>query len=427
MSYEDWKEYKLGDFAEVQNGYAFKSNEFAKSGIPVIKIKNITSSRISLEDAQYYNAEISGRLKSFLINKNDILISMTGSHINQIASAVGKVGKYQHDFPALLNQRVGKVYIKNSLIGDHNFLYYFLNRFETQFKLATSAGGSANQANISPDQIKNLLINLPPLRVQRRIAAILSSLDEKIELNHQTNQTLEAISQAIFKEWFIDFNFPDNTGKMKDSELGKIPNRWKVGKLQDEGTFKNGINYSREENGDTEYSIINVRNVVENKFISKSLLDTIKINKKKAIPYLLQADDIVIVRSASPGESAIILMHEENLIYSGFTIRYRLTNKNYFLYYFFIFQSVRKVFDNLSNGTTLKNINQEMLKEFTVIIPEESLVLKFNKIIESLFNKVLTINQELRILTELRDTLLPKLMKGEIPIPEVEKQISAII
>lgn len=179
MSFNDWVNYKIGDFAEVQNGYAFKSNEFSDVGIPVIKIKNIESPKVNFEDCQYYNGEITERLKQFLVNRNDILISMTGSHLNQIASAVGKVGRYQYDFPALLNQRVGKVYVKEKSIASDDFLYYFLNRFETQLELVSSASGSANQANISPSQIKNLSINLPDLETQSRIAFILSSIDNK--------------------------------------------------------------------------------------------------------------------------------------------------------------------------------------------------------------------------------------------------------
>ena len=95
-------------------------------------------------------------------------------------------------------------------------------KFETQFELASSAGGSANQANISPAQIRNLPIVLPPVSTQRRIASILSSLDDKIELNRQTNQTLEGIAQALFKEWFVDFKFPGATGEMVESELGAM-------------------------------------------------------------------------------------------------------------------------------------------------------------------------------------------------------------
>jgi type I restriction enzyme S subunit len=91
MSFKDWTTYKLGDVADIQNGYAFKSNEFATSGIPVIKIKNIVSPNISLDDAQCFDGKITDRLKQFFIKRNDILISMTGSHLNQIASAVGKV------------------------------------------------------------------------------------------------------------------------------------------------------------------------------------------------------------------------------------------------------------------------------------------------------------------------------------------------
>ncbi len=297
------------------------------------------------------------------------------------------------------------------------YLYHFLtNRSTTDWLQYLAESRSGTFPQITFDQVADLDIKLPSLLEQSTIVAFIDSLDDKIELNRQTNATLEAMAQALFKEWFVDFNFPGATGEMQESELGEIPVGWRVGKLGSEGDFKNGINYSRDENGDTEFCIVNVRDVVANKFISKQNLDTIRIDQNKAIPYLLKANDILLVRSASPGETAILLKHENGIIYSGFTIRYRLTNKVYFLYLFFIFQSLKNVFNGLSNGTTLKNINQGMLNPYQIVFPSETIMRDFNRRIESIFQIIENNNQNSRTLVTTSDTLLPKLMRGEIDV-----------
>ena len=149
------------------------------------------------------------------------MVSMTGSHISQISSAVGKVAKYNLETGSLLNQRVGKIYPKENLL-DNKYLWYLVVQTEVQFFWGNKAGGSANQANISPSIIKSYQFISPSLPEQRAIAAVLSSLDDKIELLREQNKTLEVTAQAIFKEWFVNFNFPGAIGKMIDSELVKF-------------------------------------------------------------------------------------------------------------------------------------------------------------------------------------------------------------
>ncbi|HPN31156.1 MAG TPA: restriction endonuclease subunit S [bacterium] len=338
-------------------------------------------------------------------------------------------------------------------ISDNDFVYYLsrsdiVRRFAEQNMIGTSG-----RQRVSKDSFDNLEIEVSDLHTQTRISAILSALDDKIELNRATNKTLEEIAQAIFKEWFVNFNFPaspagrpdengnpykDSGGEMisREQSVGagssrpnntlssrpnvKIPKNWRVMKLGEIGCFKNGINYSRDENGESEYFIVNVRNIVESKFINKNKLDKIMIDKKKAKPYELLADDILIVRSASPGETAILLQNEDEIIYSGFTIRYRFDNKNLFFYLFFVFQNLKNIFNNLSNGTTLKNINQEMLNPHQVIIPDDLTIKLFNKIIIPIFNRIQCLNEQSDFIAQIRDALLPKLMNGEIDVSVVD-------
>jgi len=392
MGFEEWKEYRLGDFADVQNGYAFKASDFVNAGIPIIKIKNIASSQIKFEDVQYYNGKIAGKLEQFLIKKDDVLISMTGSNVNQMASAVGKVGKYQFDFPALLNQRVGKVYIKKSNIADHKFLYYFLNKFETQFELASSAGGSANQANISPTQIKNLSLILPPLNIQQRIASILSSLDDKIELNRQTNQTLEAIAQALFKEWFVDFNFPGATGEMQDSELGEIPRGWEIQKVSEVLEVKYGKDHKHLEPGNI--PVYGSGGVM--RFANRSLYE----NESILIPRKGTLSNLFYINKP--------FWSVDTMFYS----KIKLANGGKYLFHLLLSLNLA----SMNVGSAVPSLTTEILNNILVTIPSEELLSKYENVVSSLFNQREQNIEMNSSLTELRDTLLPKLMKGEINI-----------
>ncbi|GMN88847.1 restriction endonuclease subunit S [Francisella sciaenopsi] len=152
---EGWGVVTLKDLCTLQNGYAFKASDFSDNGsIPIIKIKNITPPIIDLNDSQCFSNSINEKLTKYTVKYDDILISMTGSGVNQLNSAVGQVGRYVAKNMSLLNQRVGKLIINNK---KHKlYAYFFLSHKDTQMNLLYSATGSANQANISPEQIINL-------------------------------------------------------------------------------------------------------------------------------------------------------------------------------------------------------------------------------------------------------------------------------
>jgi type I restriction enzyme S subunit len=200
----EWTSHNLGDLIEVQNGYAFKSKDFDEyNGTPVIKIKNVASGELRMDDIKYYPFAIEG-LERFVVSNGDILIALTGSHVNQPSSIVGKVARYTIDEISLLNQRVGKICSLNENKTDEDFIYWFFKQWEVTLELALNAGGSANQANISGSLIKKLELELPPLPEQKAIASVLSSLDDKIDLLHRQNKILEAMAETLFRQWFVE-------------------------------------------------------------------------------------------------------------------------------------------------------------------------------------------------------------------------------
>ncbi len=402
-----WKLSKLGEVADLQNGYAFKSSDFSDKGIPVIKIKNIISPRISIDDTQYYEGNIDDKLKQFIVKKGDILISMTGSHLNQIASAVGKVGKYQFDFPALLNQRVGKLYSKNSTVFDNDFLYYFISKFETQVDLVTSAAGSANQANISPTQIKNLELLIPPIKEQQSIASILSSIDGKIELNLLMNQTLEALAQAIFKEWFVNFNFPGFDGELADG----LPKGWRTEPIDVSIEFLNGLALQKfPQQNELDYlPVIKIRELRQGITTSSD-----KAGSNIPKQYIINDGDILFSWS---GSLDVVIWCEGKgaLNQHLFKVSSKVFPK--WMYYYWT-KHFLPIYQSIAEGkaTTMGHIQRRHLTESMINVPDDKILKLADEVLSPLLERIIQTKIQTKTLTQLRDSLLPKLMTGKIEV-----------
>lgn len=196
----EYKTIKLGEIIDIQNGYGFKSSDFKDSGVPVLKIKNIKPNKILLDDLSYISEELSNEKKQAIIQKNDILITMTGNRIDGSPDSwVGKVALFNKKGKYMLNQRISSIRV-NEEVADTRFIAYLLSSWRSQVYFIKRANSSGGQANISPDIVKNLVIKLPPLQEQKRISNLLSPLDEKIEnMNEQIN-TLSSIRNNLFEQ-----------------------------------------------------------------------------------------------------------------------------------------------------------------------------------------------------------------------------------
>lgn len=193
----DWKDGLLEELIDIQNGYAFKSCDFFVSGTyPIIKIKNITPPNIDLSESQFWNGCMDDKQKKYLIESGDILISMTGSTMNQMNSAVGQVGRYTLDSPSLINQRVANLKPKPET-ESREFVYQFISSKETHLELLMGSTGSANQANISPDQIKQLKIAVPSKEILSQFEAIVSKIMNRRKLNNQTGGLLDYLQSVV--------------------------------------------------------------------------------------------------------------------------------------------------------------------------------------------------------------------------------------
>ena len=392
----EWKKVKLGDYIDVLSGFAYKSKDFSDSGVPVIKIKNVSPPRITLEDLSYVPEAIAYQNPRYILKKGDVLIAMTGSHINQIASVVGRVGRVRYDNITVLNQRVGKIVNKDESLSCLDFIYYYLSQYEVKVELAQKAGGAANQANISPSDIKNLYFPCPPIEVQNKIATILSRYDSLIENYQKQIKLLEESAQRLYKEWFIDLRFPDHENtKIVDG----IPERWKKKRLADIAELKAGGDkpdiFSNVRTEDCAIPIFSNGTTNEGLYgftkVPEIMEHCVTISARGNVGYtvLRRTPFVPIVRLIS------VIPHN---VYVG--------------YIFYYLKST--TLD--SNGAAQQQITIPMIRNKEITIPTKGILEIFESQTEPIFNQIDILKDQIRHLTEARDRMLPKLMSGEIEV-----------
>ena len=293
---------------------------------------------------------------------------------------------------------------------------YYLSALLSTLHLERLSGQSA-QPGLAVGTLSVQEINLPSLDDQRRIASILSSLDRKIELNNKINADLEEMAQAIFKNWFVDFE-PFKDGKFVESELGMIPEGWKVGCLGDMGTIVCGKTPSKANSNYYGGNIpfIKIPDMHGNVFVEISedrLTEQGSLSQIKKLipPYSLMVSCIATVGLVSINTKPSHTNQQINTIipYSRSAL-------------FYLYQHIKNNEELLKNmgrgGTTTLNVNTKSFSNIRLLIPSETSLEHFHGIVEGLFKKIELNMHESRTLSALRDTLLPKLMSGELEVSE---------
>lgn len=419
---------QLADYAQVLSGYAFKGKDFSEEGYPVIKIKNIQDRSVIPDFTVCVPEEVIGqKIEKFQLVSGDILIAMTGQ------GSVGRVGKLrlQNTDRCYLNQRVGKIY-STSVHLHSDFLYYIIQTREYEEYLF-SLGAGSGQPNLSPSQITSIPIPLPSIEVQQAIAHILGALDDKIELNQKMNQTLEEIAKAIFKSWFVDFDpvrakaegrptglppeisdlFPD---ELVDSEIGEIPKGWEVAPLNEIGNFRNGLalqKYPAEE-GEEQLPVVKIAQLRKGSTDGDDLFAS-------GVPSDFVITDGDYVFSWSGSLMAKYWVGGKGALNQHLFKVEEKTQPLWFIagwveHFMPEFQSIAE-----SKATTMGHIKREHLKQAICAIPSQELIKRSAEVITPLIERSILSQQESKVLSDLRDTLLPKLISGELRIPDAEK------
>jgi type I restriction enzyme S subunit len=407
----------LGTVASVRSGYAFKSADMGTEGHPLIKIGSIVPPRVDISSCDRISKEVIGKTpgaERYLLKEGDILIAMTGA-------TAGKTGR----FPAtneecFLNQRVGKFYPTDKSSIDQEYLYQVLSRQGFADEILSLADGSA-QGNVSGSLIETYKVPIPPLQIQKAIAHILGTLDDKIELNRKTNQTLEAMAKALFKSWFVDFDpvrakaegrptglpaeisdlFPDS---FEDSELGDIPSGWEVGGLEEFLVLQRGFDLPAPQRIKGAYPVVAASGVSGTH------------NEPMAV-----APGVVTGRSGVLGKVFYIQTDFFPLNTTLWAKEFRLATP---IYGYFLLCDID--FAVFNAGSAVPTLNRNHLGSLRFPLPPRALVVSFTDVAVDLMKRREGIVAETSNLSATRDALLPKLISGEIRIPDAKRFVSQL-
>jgi len=412
---EDWEIKPLDDVATISRGASPRPihNFISSIGIPWVKISDATAQNTRyISWTNEYILE-QGRKNTVIVHPGDLIVS------NSATPGIPKFMKISagiHD---------GWLLIKPKDRVNKEFLYYvFINE---RTKLVGIADGTVFR-NLKTDIVRNHQVIFPKSLIeQQSIASILSSLDNKIELNQKMNKTLEAIGQALFKRWFVDFEFPDENGnpykssggEMVESELGKIPKGWRIGKLGDDAEITIGRTPPRME---TQWFSVNPNDIkwISIKDMGNSSVYAINSSEyltreaveKFKIP-LIKKNTVIMSFKLTLGRVCIT---NEDLV-SNEAIAHINTKNNLltpeYLYYYLKNLDYSKLGSTSSIATA---INSQMIKRIPLLTPNEEVLKNFKDLTDRLLEKIRLNSIEIESLSSIRDSLLPKLMSGEIRV-----------
>jgi len=406
-----WKETELGQIVEIVNGGTpSTSNEDYWNG----DISWITPKDLSNFEGRYISKGEKSITKEGLKNssakilpRNTILFS-SRAPIGYVAIAKEEVSTNQ-GFKNIICDEVETHYL---------YMYYWLHNNAKQIE-KLSSGSTFSEASTS--LMKSLNIKIPKIDEQKEIANILSSFDKKIELLKKQNQTLETMAQTIFKEWFVNFNYPNATGEMIDSEMGEIPKGWKISDLKNlsevisKGTTP--IKSEKEKLLENIY-FLKVKDITDNGNIKYDSLEKIssEIHTTVLKRSQLKTDDLLYSIAGTIGRVAILPKQLDNSNCNQALAFIRLKEKNKYLEYVHQWiqtsQIKNKINSSIVQGVQA-NVSLTVLGNLLIIIPDDKTVENWMNVIKPIYKKIKNNSEQIQTLEETRDSLLPKLMSGQ--------------
>jgi len=402
-------------------------------GRPLVTTKHMKSGRIILEDAYLISeADFEKINQRSQVHQWDVLISMIGT--------LGELVLVREE-PTYAIKNIGLFKTKSKYDG--LWLYYYLQSPPAKHYMHTSAQGSTQQY-LSLKTLRGFPLSVPDSEADKRaVCEVLKTIDDKIELNQKMNQTLEEIAKAIFKSWFVDFDpvrakaegrptglppeisdlFPD---ELVDSEIGEIPKGWSITPLPDAIDFLEGPGirnwqYTNDESG---IRFINIRCIKDGDL---NLDSANRIAEEEALGkyahFALKEDDIVVSTSGTLGRYGFVRSTHLPLNLNTSVIRFRPIKDKSTLHFLsgFVQTQLQWELETRASGSVQRNFGPMHLKQIELLLPPFPLLSAHQSLIEPFFRKRQTNLHEIEVLSELRDTLLPKLISGELRIPDAEK------
>ena len=414
MNYKDWRNVPLGKVCDIRRGSSPRPiiDFLANEGMPWVKIADATESKTKWIDKTNQFIKTEGVSKSVMVEPGDLILSNSGT------AGLPKFMSIQaciHD---------GWQVLRNFRNITPDFTYYELLHIRSSL---LHGAYDSSMKNLTLDMVRDYVIGLPSIEEQNSITNILSSLDDKIELNNNINKNLESIAQTLYKQWFVDFEFPNvegvpyksSGGEMIESKLGFIPKGWEVGNINDIGTVIGGGTPSRKrEEFFCEEGIpwITPKDLSINTdiFVSKGQQDITDLGLSKSSAKLMPKGTILFSSRAPIGYLAIA----QNDVCTNQGFKSVIPNVLYgthFVYH--LLKMLTPQIESVASGSTFKEISSGALKSISIVIPNPSIVSIYCDLVMNIYSKIESGENEVRVLRGIRNTLLPRLMSGEIRVP----------
>lgn len=403
----------IGDYFSFQNGYAFKSANFTEKGqYKIVRIKELKDGSIKFfADTVQINPYDNFDVDKYIIRKGDVLFALTGDPVNKSnpLSWVGRVSYYNHNEPALLNQRVCKAVPKANVSSE--FLYYFFRQDHEFYNLASKATGSASQANISTKTIEQHNIDIPDEITMDKIVSILSGIDKKIEINEAINRNLEDQIKTIFNSWFYDMaafggKEPEGTKYINLEELCAVVTKGTTPTTLGMPFTDQGVNFIKGE------TILGNHGFDRTKlsFVSEDTHEKLKRSQ-------IESGDIVFTIAGTLGRFALV---DDSIIPANTNQAVAIIRANQvspeYLYSFFIGNWHNDYYTKRIQQAVQANLSLATIKSLPIMILPKDLYEQYLEIITPLIIGTKRIEEENLKLAELRDSLLPKLISGELDV-----------
>lgn len=394
----EWKEIRLGDLCyRVCSGGTPKStcSTYYEGGkIPWLNTKEINYNRLYTTESHITEVGLNNSSAKW-IDANSVIVAMYGATAGRVA--IAKV-------PMTTNQACCNLMIDSSK-ADYNYIYYYLSN---SYKQLLSMANGAAQQNLNSQVIKDFVISLPDIKEQQNISSILCSLDDKIAINKKICENLEAQAQALFKHWFLDFT-PFKDGKFVESEHGLIPEGWRVGNLGEICTYSSRKIAIKKLTKNTYYS---TENMLPNKSgaVEASSLPQVEMTTE-CLPYDVLVSNIrpyfkkiIRVGTTCGCSTDVLCFHPIDPKYMSYMYRV-LYDDSFFAYVM-----------AGSKGTKMPRGDKQQIMKYSIAIPTNFVLKEFSNLVEPMFELISLSNNEIQTLSTLRDTLLPKLMSGQIKV-----------
>jgi len=405
----------LADICDAIVDCEHKTAPTQDRGIPLIRTTDIQNGKLNLTSAKKISEETynewSQRMEP---NAEDIILARE--------APVGEVGYVAKGMRVCLGQRTVLLRI-NRKVADPRYILYLLCTKPMRHKLSSLASGSV-VPHLNMKDIRVLTLpKLPNLEKQKAIANILGSLDDKVELNQCINMTLEAIGKAIFRHWFVDFEFPDEQGKpykssggkIVDSNLGEIPNKWRRGKLMEIADLTMGISPKGTSYNDfgTGKPLLNGAADFQDALIipRKWTTEPIRICKKGSLLFCIRATI-----------GNLVFADREYCLGRGVAA----LNPKYVTFTEFVYYTLQHSLNRLvskASGSVILGLSKNDIKELPIVIPDNLTINRFHELCSGLFRKIDNQRKNSFTLTQIRDNLLPKLVSGKIRVPITKNNV----